>query len=79
MSQWSEYRMIDIMSKIDLSLLEEDFPEEDLNNPELYTEEKAKWSKSRIALISGLAAGSVAVAGAIVWICKKHDVFKKVA
>ena len=35
MSLWSQCRLIDIMSSIDMSLVEESIPEKDLNNPEL--------------------------------------------
>jgi hypothetical protein len=70
--------MMDIMSKIDMQLLEEDFLEADLNDPQLYPEE-SRPKHSRVALISGLAAGSVAVAGVILYICRKHDVFRKAA
>lgn len=79
MSLWSEYRLMNIMSNIDISLLDEDYPDRDVDNPALFTEEKAKRKKSRIALISGIAAGSVAAAGVIVYICRKHEVFRKAA
>ncbi|MDO4298100.1 MAG: hypothetical protein Q4C59_06450 [Lachnospiraceae bacterium] len=79
MSSWNEYRLVDILSRIDLSLLEGNFPEEDLENPELFEEEKQKKSRVRIALISGLAASSVAVAGVIVFFCRKHEVLRKAA
>ena len=36
MSSWSQYRMMDIMSQIDLALVAEDIPEGDLDKPELF-------------------------------------------
>lgn len=79
MSLWSEYRLMELMRHIDISLLEEDYPDEDVDNPMLFQEEIPKRKKSRLALISGIAAGSVAAAGVIVYICRKHEVFKKAA
>lgn len=79
MSLWSQYRLIDIMSNIDLSLVEEDFPEGDLDNLELFPEKKNKWNKRRIAVLSGLAASSIALTGVVVMVCRKHDVFKRAA
>lgn len=79
MSFWSEYRLIDILSRIDLSLVEEGFPEGDLENPELFPDEKQKKSRARVALISGLAASSVAVAGVIVFFRRKHELLRETA
>ena len=80
MSLWSQYRLIDIMSNIDMSLVEENIPEGDLDNLKLFPEGKDKWSKKRVALISGIAAaGSIAITGAVVLACKKHNVSKRAA
>lgn len=78
MSLWSQYRLIDILSEIDMSLVEEEFPEGDLENPELFPEKK-RWSKRRIAVLSGLAASSLALTGVVVMVCRKHDVFGRAA
>lgn len=79
MSFWSEYRLMNIMSNIDISLLEEDYPDTDVDDPVLFAEDRTARKKSRLALISGIAAGSVAAAGVIVYICRKHEVFRKAA
>lgn len=79
MSLWSSYRLIDMMSQIDLSFLEEIALESDLDRLELSSETKRKWSGKRIAMLSGLAASSVALTGMIVFVCKKHDIFRRTA
>ncbi|HIR76743.1 MAG TPA: hypothetical protein IAB97_07540 [Candidatus Choladousia intestinipullorum] len=80
MSLWSQSRLIDIMSNIDLSLVAEDFPEQDIEKLNLFPEEKEKWSKKRIAAVTGLAAaGSVAITGVIMLVCRKHGILKKAA
>lgn len=81
MSQWNQYRLIDILSNIDLSLVEEEVPEGDLENLELFPQEQEKKlrQKRRIAILSGLAAGSIALTGAVVLVCRKHDIFKRAA
>lgn len=78
MSLWSQYRMIDIMSQIDLSLVEEDVPEGDLDNLNLFPEKK-KWSTKKKAVVSGIAAGSIALTGVVVLLCRKYDLLKKAA
>lgn len=80
MSLWSQYRLIDIMSNIDLALVEENIPEGDLDNLNLFPETGDKRNKKRIALISGIAAaGSLAITGAVVLVCRKHNAFKRAA
>lgn len=99
MSRFNQYRMMDILSNVDLSVLEDEFPEIDLSNEDvlsMYTdralteelglhleEEKVmqrKMSvKKKLALWSGIAAGSIAVTGVIVLVCKKYDLLKKAA
>ena len=77
MSLWSQYRLIDIMSHIDMSLVEEELPEGDLDNLELFPEH-TRWNKKKIAVVSGVAAASsIALTGAVVFVCKKYNVFKK--
>lgn len=79
MSLWSQSRLIDIMSNIDLSLVAEDFPEQDIEQLELFPEEKEKWSKKRIAAVTGLAAaGSVAITG-VIMLMFRHGASKKAA
>ncbi|MDO4322875.1 MAG: hypothetical protein Q4C61_10145 [Lachnospiraceae bacterium] len=80
MSLWSQYRLIDIMSNIDISLVEEEIPEGDLDNLNLFPEPRDRWSRKRIAVVSGIAAASsLAITGAVVLACKKHNVFKRAA
>lgn len=78
MSLWSCGRLIDLMSQMDLALAEEDFLEEDLNKPELIKESK-KRSRKKLAVVSGLAAGSIALTGVAVLLCRKRDLFRKAA
>lgn len=88
MSLWSQYRMMDIMSQMDLAQVAEDIPECDLENQELFErynlnleklvpERKNRWKK--IAVLSGIAASSIALTGVVVLVCRRHDVFKKAA
>ncbi len=79
MSLWSSYRLIDMMSQIDLSLLEEIALEQDLERFETSSETGRKWSGKRIAVWSGIAASSVALTGVIVLVFKKYDVFRRAA
>lgn len=79
MSLWSESRLIDILRNIDLSLVEAEYPEADCMEMEAaegcpaQQEESSpvNWRK-RIAVISGLAASSLAVAGMAVLLCRKY-------
>lgn len=79
MSLWNQYRLIDIMSNIDMALVEEDFPEGDLDNLELFPKKKNKWNKRKVAVLSGLAASSIALTGVVVIVVKRHDVFRRAA
>ena len=99
MSRLGQCHLIDILSSIDLSLLEGEFPEMDLSNEDIlgmYTDkalteelglcseneviQKRKMSvKKKFALLSGIAAGSIAVGGVIVFMCKKYELLKKIA
>lgn len=73
MSGLKDGRLIDIFGKIDMALMEEDFLEKDLEHFETEPAGK-KDSRKKIAVISGIAAGSVALTGVIVYLMKKHDV-----
>lgn len=82
MRSFSECRLIDIFSDVDLSMIEEDGLEanlEDLEHMDLWAVKKDKWSKKRIAVITGIAAGSVALTGAVLLFAKKSNWLKKVA
>lgn len=82
MRSWSECRLIDIFSNIDLSMLEEDSLEADLvdlEHADLWETKKEKWSKKKIAVITGIAAGSVALTGAVFLFAKKGNWLKKAA
>lgn len=94
MSRWNQYRLVDILCSVDPALLEEEIPESDLErfgacpDPEaacgaaedLGQEEAGiKRRRRRIALISGLAAGSVALTGVAVLAFRKKDVVKRIA
>lgn len=79
MREWNQYCLIDIFSQIDPAVLEDDHIEEDLENASLWPTEKTKWSKKKIAMITGVAAGAVALTGAVFFLCKKSYFYKKAA
>ena len=99
MSRLGQCHLIDILSSIDLSLLEGEFPEMDLSNEDILsmhtdqtlTQElglkpeeddipkRRNSRKRRLAVLSGIAAGSIAVGGVIVFMCKKYELLKKIA
>ena len=74
MRAFNEYRMIDILSKVDISAIEDEVPDADLVNPEMKPHvEKAFGKKKKIAVASGIAAaGSIMLTGAIYLLCRKH-------
>lgn len=74
----SDGRLVDMMSRVDLCLLEDDFLEEDLKQDELVPKEKQEGRK-KLAVISGIAAGSVALTGVIVFLVKKREVLRRAA
>lgn len=78
MNHLSDGRLIDILSKVAPALTEEDFLDRDLEQFELAPKEK-KENKKKIAVISGIAAGSVALTGVIVLLMKKHDMLRRIA
>lgn len=78
MSLWSQCRLIDILSHIDLPLVEEEFPEGDLDNAELCPDEdRNRRGRRRIAVVSGVAAGSIALTGAVMFVYRKYGAFRK--
>lgn len=79
MSKWNQSRLIDIFSNIDISLLESEMIDADLENVELLEHKKEKWGKKKIAVISGVAAGSVALTGVVVLLLKKNNWLRKAA
>lgn len=79
MSKWNECRLIDVFSNVDISLLESDSLEEDLDQDDLWADKKEKWSKKKIAVITSIAAGSVALTGAVILLFKKNNWMKKTA
>ena len=69
----SEFRLIDLLSHVDISALESDVPDEDLTHPQLAAKaEKQEARKKKLAIISGIAAGGVMLTGAILLACRKH-------
>lgn len=82
MSLWCQSRLVDIMREIDLSLMEEEFLEKDLERQQPVTEAPEKEtarSKIKIAVISGLAASSLALTGVAVFLFRKRSLFGKAA
>ena len=79
MSQWNQYRLIDILTQIDMTTLDDIDIEADLENAEIIAA-KEKWSKKKIALVTSIAAGSAAVlTGAVVLLCRKNLFVKRAA
>ena len=67
MNHWNQCRLIDILRNIDLSLLEGHFPEADLENVRRIAKKKHGKAGVWIAVISGAAAVSAALAGVFVF------------
>lgn len=78
MNGLSDGRLVDILSRIDPVLLDDDFPDGDLEQAGLVPEEK-KEGRKKLAVISGIAAGSVALTGVIVFLVKKHEILRRAA
>ena len=74
----NQSRLIDLMCHIDPSLLEEEYPDKDLEKQEI-SETVSKWNKKKIAVISGIAAGSLALTGIAIFALKKTELFRKAA
>ena len=79
MSAWNQNRLIDIFTNEDISWQESEMLEADLENAELMENKKEKWGKKKIAVISGIAAGSVAITGAVVLLLKKSNWLRRAA
>ena len=99
MSRWGQCRLVDLLSSIDLALLEGEFPELDLSNEDILSmqtgqtltqelgldpeeneiSKRRSSRKRRLAVLSGIAAGSIAVGGVIVFALKKYEILKKTA
>lgn len=79
MSFLSQGRLIDIMRDMDLSLIEAEFPEKDLECQEPIPECEPARNKIKIALISGLAASSLALTGVVVLLCRRRGLRGKIA
>ena len=73
MNLWNENRLIDIMSHLDPELVEENFPECDLENQTVMTSVGQKHSLRRTTLMAGVAAGSLALTGVALLVGRKHD------
>ena len=67
MNRWNQCRLIDILSNIDLSLLEGNFPEVDLEKVKRIAKKKRGKAGVWVAVISGAAAVSAALAGTLVF------------
>ena len=67
MRGFSEYKLIDLLSHIDLAWLEDEIPEKDLEKGGMpHWQEKFFFIKKKKAVISSIAAaGSLALTGAI--------------
>lgn len=69
----NEFRLIDLLSHVDISAIESDVPDGDLENPELAAKAgRQEKEKKRLAIISSIAAGSVMLTGAILLLHRKH-------
>ena len=84
MREWNQYCLIDIFSQVDPSALEEHFIEGDLDlfdleRLDLWPCEKKRWNAKKIALITGIAASTVAVAGTVIYLCARNQKMKKAA
>lgn len=84
MREWNQYCLIDIFSKVDPSCLEENFLEGDLDlfdleSSNLWPEKEKKWNKKKIVWVTGIAAGTVAVAGALLFLCHQNQKIGKAA
>jgi hypothetical protein len=80
MSHWNDSRMVDMMSFLDPAVLEENYPETDLEAVSYAQSLKKSLNKKKIALMSGAAAvGSLALTGVVVWICRSHQITRQMA
>ena len=65
------YKLIDMMSQVDLSFLDEISLDEEIEKFHASLEEKKRWGAKEIAILSSIAAGSLALTSILVMICKK--------
>ncbi len=75
MRAWNQYCLVDIFSQMDPSLLEEEFLEgdlEQLDEKNLWPEAKQRWSGKKIAAVTGVVTGAVAITGAVFFLVKKY-------
>lgn len=75
MRAWNQYCLVDIFSQMDPSLLEEEFLEgdlEQLDEKNLWPEIKQRWNGKKIAAVTGVVTGAVAITGAVVFLVKKY-------
>jgi hypothetical protein len=80
MSRWNDSRLVDLMSLMDVSLLEEDYPETDMEIRTSVERIKQSWTKKKIAAVSGVAAaGSIVLTGAVVFFCRRHHAMHQMA
>ena len=69
----NEFRLIDLLSHVDISAIESDVPDGDLENPELAAKAgRQEKGKKRLAIFSGIAAGIVIRTWAIMLLHRKH-------
>ena len=73
MSKWNDSRILDVFEKIDISFLDGDDVEADLENAEICTVRKEKWSKKKISMITGIAAGTVALTGVVIYLLRSRQ------
>lgn len=72
MNRWNPYRLVDIFGQLEMPVLEEDFLERDLQKEKFAAKEpKRRWNKRRIAIWSGVAAGSLALTGVAVFFARR--------
>ena len=78
MNLWNENRLIDVMSYIEPESLEEGFPECDLENGTALMVPKQRQLGKHAALVAGVTAGSLALTGVAILVCRKHDWLRRI-
>ena len=73
MSRWERSQLIDIMSQIDMDIISEEIPEQDLYLEIQSEQEKHSWSKVWVAAISGLIATSMVFTTVVVMMKKRKN------
>ena len=74
MSRWERSKLIDIMSQIDMDIISEEIPEQDLYLETQSEQEKRSWSKVWVAAISGLIATSMVFTTVVVVMTKRKQI-----